>query len=205
MVLNCDIDGVLRDFNTQVFRVYKKYYPDHEVSATAQEWGFLKYFPIGEKDMIKFVFEDHVDEVFADADPYDKAIPILNVLKYNMHTIQLVTANTEKSLEPTMAWIRKHNVPYDSIHFTRKKTQVKCELAIEDKYETLEVYRHAGVFTVCVDRPWNQKWRPEFGKYHKKNFARIRDYEELYKVIASMGGEVKPLGITPEILEPLYG
>jgi|TARA_Y100000310_G_scaffold25527_1_gene24412 5'(3')-deoxyribonucleotidase len=154
LTVNFDIDGVIRNFNKSVERVYREKFPTHIIRAHNGDWDISHRFPIGDK-VYDFVYKGHAWEIFSNADPYPFAIEMVSAVKKMGHRVQLVTANVGASMLPTANWITKNDVVHDSIHFTHEKELVGGDILFDDKVDNL---KDCPYWAVCVNRPWNQEW-----------------------------------------------
>jgi len=69
MIVGVDVDGVLRDFEKQVRKVYKQVYPSHEIKPFVA-WELHRFFPIGEK-IYDFIWHQYPDLCLGNAPPLD--------------------------------------------------------------------------------------------------------------------------------------
>ena len=107
MRIGIDCDGVLRDFIGSVQDTIKKYHPElADQLKTPTDWDWETWIPFWtEEETEKFVFEDHVEEIFYTADAYDEALedwPVLMEWAKNQgHELVLVSAQRDDCIDIT--------------------------------------------------------------------------------------------------------
>lgn len=171
MLVGLDIDGVIRDFASQVEKVYKIHYPDHEVKEV-KSWGLHNYYPIG-KEIYNFVFHEHGDEVFREAPVYKGAIEFAKKLSEE-HEIVCVTSQPNfKIINNSMYWLEKNGFTDYITHYVFKgdgdtfsKGHVRIDALIDDYIVNLQAAEDHGVFGIGKWQTWNDgRWYPLFKEY----------------------------------------
>ena len=171
MVIAVDVDGVLRDFITQLQIQYKIDHPDYEpVPVTA--WGLDQFFPIGRK-IWNYAFYERGKEIFENAPAYFGALEFIHNLKKLNHTVIICTTQPIYNEEYTAAWLRKNGFEYDGIFFTKYKGLLKADILLDDAVHNLCEFAEEGGDAVCMDRPWNQEW----------DGPRVKTYDEFLRMI----------------------
>ncbi len=104
---------------------------------------------------------------------------MLDNLKLDNHTIHLVTHRSvgNCSMKNTEVWLKHHGIVYDTITFAKDKTILPVDVFIEDNVDNYKAQRDAGVFTVMMDRPWNQELTDAY---------RVYDWWEFYDVVSDV-------------------
>lgn len=102
------------------------------------------------------------------ADPQPGAVDALWRLEAAGHFIHLVTARgTNPSLGDaqselikyrTREWLRRHFVPFDTLTFSKDKTVVPADVAIDDHPRNCHDLHNAGVDTYILDMPYNRDY-----------------------------------------------
>lgn len=177
--VNIDIDGCLRAFDTQVDKVYLREFPSHKDRLKPKtDYNLASHYPIGNA-IFDFIFTEHVREIFEDAPIYNGALEMLHRLQNNGHKIQIVTSQRTSSIVPTLAWLFKHSIPYDSIHFVWEKWRVQAEILLDDHVDNLvtNTVVHPHTLAVCFSRPWNSEWPG----------VRISEHKQLFDVLHLAG------------------
>lgn len=97
--------------------------------------------------------------LFYSQEPHPGAIEGMNALRERGHTLHIMTYRMfSGAVNNTERWLVKHNVPFDSLSFTKDKTLIPVEVMIEDNVDNANSLAEAGVIPVIVDRPWNKEW-----------------------------------------------
>lgn len=180
LLLNVDVDGVIYPF-TQAIRNKAAVYLDDEKYRTApssEDWSMHEVFDLDPNEWDKMFEWAALNGVFNDfsLNPYPHAVSVLTQLHYNGHHIRLVTAKPILSGHKTHAigdmirWLRRHEVPYNSLVVDYDKSRYPCDVAIDDKPNTTNWM--TGDLNILFDQPWNQNtnvdrwrhgWRRAFG------------------------------------------
>ncbi len=179
-----DIDEVCRKFVESSIITYKDYFPHHEVKPIT-EYGLHPFFPIGDK-IYKFLFQDHIEEVFnLNAGIFDGVKDGLEELKNNNIRLIAITSQTIKSAISTLRWIERFELPFNDIYFTfhnkgknSKKDLIDCDIFIDDNPEFIEQLRDSGKMIICQTRPWNEKFN--------FNVPRVNNMSEFVSMIKKM-------------------
>jgi 5'-nucleotidase len=153
MRIGCDVDGVLRDFVSQLKEVYKKHNPTHEVGDVTQ-WNMSNAFPQCE-DIKKF-YIDYADDVMGNAMPYIGARTFIQDIVDAGHDVIIVThqhSNTEKY---TLDWLNKWGFPYKAIIFAEDKTIADVDIILDDNPRNIKDLRSVNRHAVLFDQPWNK-------------------------------------------------
>jgi 5'-nucleotidase len=151
-----DIDGVLRDYMGYVYQLYAKHYPTHKVTPVSK-WNMEEFFPLG-KDIYRFVFEEHVEEITANALPIPGELEVLQ--KYiDRYEFALVSAQNEKGVYGTLEWLSRHRVLVREFHFTFAKETIAGDVLLDDAPHNLEAFAASGRMAVARAQPWNDDWQ----------------------------------------------
>lgn len=99
-------------------------------------------------------------ELYRD-DPMPDAITSLQALKDAGHAVHLVTArgllaNGHLIREHTVRWLHDHQVPHDTLTFSKDKSIVRTDYFIDDNAGNIHAVVKAGSHGMLIDRPWNQ-------------------------------------------------
>lgn len=114
------------------------------------------------------------------SDPIPGAVYALNKARNAGHEIHLITNRGQlakgtaiKGL--TLEWIERHNIPHDSITFTRDKVTVCRSFdithAIDDSIKNLKAYKAAKVKFAVQHRPWNADFQHPWRVDHIQQFV----------------------------------
>lgn len=98
-------------------------------------------------------------------DPYEGAVAALWRLEQAGHHLHLVTARGTHTEDPMLAeviqaatvrWVAEHFIPHDTLTFSRDKTVVPADFAVDDNVGNYDALAAAGVVSFLVNQPWNQ-------------------------------------------------
>jgi 5'-nucleotidase len=167
-----DLDGVVRDFVGRLKKIYKKFYPEHEIKPITSR-RLEEFFPIGE-NIYRFIKNGLVKEIMEEADPYPGSIEALNRWK-NKFEIVVATAQPEISRAATFVWIGKFNIPTNEIVITFDKSKIEGIALLDDFIDNLTSFASTGRLAVCLDQPWNQEWQGPRVKNVDQFFEYVRD------------------------------
>lgn len=120
------------------------------------------------------------------AEPAEGAAETLHKLKHQGHELFLITSRPKTNRHKTFLWLRKHKIPFDSLHVlgcSTKKGKVgarlKLDMYVDDLYKHLEnMLKHKLRWRkglLLFDKPWNQ--RPIDGSIYK----RVHNWQEILR------------------------
>lgn len=98
-------------------------------------------------------------------DPYPDSVGALWRLERAGHQLHLVTARGTHTddLElrslieaATHRWIGEWHIPYDSLTFSKDKTVVPADYAVDDNVSNYDALEKAGAVSFLVNRTWNE-------------------------------------------------
>lgn len=162
-----DVDEVSRRIIPVIQEIYEEQHGMYVNEEKITQWSLPLSFP-EIKDNEGF-FRKNAERIFLGAQPEENAIEVINDL-YERHKI-VIASSQFKGLEHfTNAWLQKHKMNYDEIHFLFDKSSVKGDLIIDDGIHNL-VGSQAKI-RVCMDRPWNR----EYEGYRVSSFQEFHDF-----------------------------
>lgn len=94
-------------------------------------------------------------------DPLPDVVESLRALKDAGHTVHLVTArglltNGHLIREHTVRWLHNHQVPHDTLTFSKDKSIVRTDYFIDDNLDNIRSVVPHVKRAYLIDRPWNQ-------------------------------------------------
>jgi len=157
--LGIDLDGVVADFNTGWITRYNDEFGADVAFDAVTEWDgipALTHF----RHMSEFWdwAKDHDGRsLFHHLDTYAGAVETLDELARHHHVV-IVTTKPRWAIHDTFSWIATHRIPTREVHITRDKTQVPCDIYLDDAPHVLRSLVLARPeATVCrFVRPWNE-------------------------------------------------
>ena len=160
MIIKLDVDGVLRDMESPMIRLYNKRFQTRMKSGDLISYNIDKSFPLFRKvgiDGYKFFFEDHLQDCYINADAYEGAAEAVQLLRKRGHIIHVVSyqpsLNAQKA---TLEWLNMNNIEFDNITFTniKDKTCVSCDMIIDDCPEYIDSEPEL-VLKICINHSYN--------------------------------------------------
>lgn len=160
MIIKLDIDGVLRDMESPMIRLYNEKFQTHMKLGDLVSYDIDKSFPLFRNANIdghKFFFEDHLQECYIDANAYEGAAEAVQLLRKRGHIIHVVSyqpsLNAQKA---TLEWLNMNNIEFDNITFTniKDKTYVPCDIIVDDCPEYIDSEPESAL-KVCINHSYN--------------------------------------------------
>ncbi len=114
--------------------------------------------------------------------PIAEAVAAVQAL-HSLFEIHVVTARPPETRRLTVAWLRKHNVAYEKLDFSKDKHEspVDFRAFIDDKRETAYELAKAGVQSFLLDYPWNQP-----APVDPPNVIRVKTWREARALIQQL-------------------
>jgi 5'(3')-deoxyribonucleotidase len=177
--IGIDIDGVLRDFSSDLYRVIKEHYPDYiksgsenvysveEARKEMTDWDLDNNFnaPI---DEIKRIYrEAYAETILANGTPFvDNVNYLREQIKKDEHTFIAITSQHPTCCHHTLTWLGKHELGFSSVVFKKgkRKWQVEVDYLVDDSpnnYNGWVQGRQMEDGYILMDQPWNQKIKTE--------------------------------------------
>ena len=166
MRIGIDCDGVLRDFIPDLISSIKETHPQHaDKILEPTSWDWEQWLPFWtEEETEKFIFEDHVEEIFYTADAYDEALEdwpkLVEWAKENGHELVLVSAQRDDCIDITDMWLNNYRFKFAEKHYTKLKHLVDVDVLVDDSPAKLGRFKKQSVtdgIPICFRRPWNKK------------------------------------------------
>lgn len=166
-----DIDGVLANWGYAMFEAFTKMFPERtfqvDENGIPVHWNWLSR-PLWKRFREETDYNDFM---------LNTVKPILDSADWHFEPTGYVT-NRYVSNELTTRWIEKHGFPIVPVHTIQppesKLTtllELKCDIFVDDKYETFVELNNSGILCYLMDAPWNRK--------HDVGAYRIWDINEI--------------------------
>lgn len=160
-----DVDGVLRNFEKSLQRVYRAYYPGWWCEPVTN-WKLAPFYEIGE-EIERFAFVEHPWEVFAGAETYPGALEMVYRLKDLGADVFYLTTQWDTTRDATGYWLaQKGFAGLGAVCFARSEEEkaralddYRADGLIDDGPHNLEAAQGAGYPVLCVDRAWNRDFQ----------------------------------------------
>ncbi len=181
MRLGIDLDGVVADFNQGWVSRYNRDFDAALSTNDIVEWDAptgLTHF--GDMDQF-WEWARTCGEgksIFRPLLPYPAAIEALTELDRAGHHIVILTTKPDFAVHDTYEWLAEHRMPTTEVHILDDKTEVDCDLYVDDADHNLEalVASHPASVVCRFVRPWNRS--------HPGSID-VENWEEIGRLIAA--------------------
>ena len=154
MIICVDVDDVICNLQETVIKLFNERFGSNYSMKDFTEYNIMNVLPTQDGINMK--------NMYGESGLYDKVKPItgaqegLRKLINAGHTIYFVTAAVPKTYGEKVDFIKRYFPFVDGDHIVsmRHKWMFKCDVMIEDNYETLitKPYYHR----IVMNQPWNQ-------------------------------------------------
>lgn len=132
MRLGVDSDGVLADFDKSLIDGYNEAFGTDLKYKQITHWdAFEELTGWTHKQWWDWVVKDH-PRIFLDAPPLPGALAGMQALRARGHELCIITAKPNWAAAHMVEWLHKHDIPYDELHITSKKSYVECDVYVDD-------------------------------------------------------------------------
>lgn len=162
--IGIDIDGVIGD-SDKIFRKYMNQYFNLKLKRKdIKEFYYEKVLSISPEEITPFWEEFNNKGYWMEIPLVDNAKSSIDYLK-EKYAIILITARTENIKDLTLAWLEKHKIKYDQLHFLNEneskitkvlQNNISLNALIDDKLENALNFAGEGTRVFLFDYPWNQ-------------------------------------------------
>jgi len=121
MRLGFDVDGIVADMPQAMIDYINKTYNLNYTIDVFEHYNIFKNKYVDDDELNTKIAQDTLDnvveseEVCYNLKPYDEAIGFLQKLKRSGHTLHFITSRTSDLEKITVAWFRKHKIPFDTL------------------------------------------------------------------------------------------
>jgi 5'(3')-deoxyribonucleotidase len=160
MRLGIDLDGVVADFNSGWISRYNQEFAADVAFDAVVAWDAIPslthFRHMGEFWAWARDHDGH--SLFRHLETYPGALETLRRLS-RRNDIVVVTTKPGWAIHDTFAWLAEHRVPTREVHITGTKSQVACDVYLDDAPHVLwELVQHRPKAMVCrFVRPWNER------------------------------------------------
>ena len=173
--IGIDIDGVLRDFSSDLYKVIKEHYPDYikpgsenvysveEIRKEMTDWDLEDNFNAPIEEIKRIYREEHAETILGKGTPFvDNVNYLREQIKKDEHTFVAVTSQHPTCCHHTLTWLGKQELGFSSVVFKkgRKKWMVECDYLIDDSpnnYRAWKDGRGGDRNFLLYDQKWNEK------------------------------------------------
>lgn len=168
MIINLDVDGVLRPFVERCAEVFIKYHPQfagEDLRLAKESRDVFLGYPVDKKYVRDFIFVTKAQEVFLDSAPYPNAAEEFTYLQdycnNNSHSLMIISSQPNYLLKQlTLSWLETNGFLTTDILFIgyTKKYLFSGDVLIDDEVGNLSPWRDSGRLAICYSRYWNESW-----------------------------------------------
>ena len=166
--IGIDVDGVIRDFSSDLHRVIKEHYPEYimnEVDTPKEmtDWDLENSFNAPKEEIQRIYREEFAHNILSNGTPIKENVDYLRErIKEDEYTFVCVTSQHPICCHHTLYWLGKHELGFSSVVFKkgRRKWQVEVDYLIDDSPNNHEAWvagRQMKDGFLLLDRPWNEK------------------------------------------------
>lgn len=161
MRVGIDLDGVGFKFEESLLRYLQTVEHKYSPALPTTRWTFYEDWGMSLEEFLVTCNAAADAGILFAGDVMDDFPAAVRHIRDRGNTIHIITdrsfgASPEVSQELTRRWLDQHNVPYDTLTFSRDKTCVPTDTFIDDRLENYDALERAGTYVCLVDRPWNQ-------------------------------------------------
>lgn len=174
-----DIDGTITEPYYWLERA-NTYFGSSLLPVHVTQYEIHKLLGIEPEDYMDFYRENDV-LLHSEAQIRLGASEVLSSL-YGKHFVHFVTAREEKMTDVSLQWLKKYQIPMDSIshlgshHKVEKAVELQSDLFIEDSLENALELAASGFLVLLMDCTYNKGHLPD-------NVLRVSNWFEIERII----------------------
>lgn len=160
MIIKIDVDGVIRNINETMCRMYNQLFNENltvdDIHFYEVEKVFTKFKEEKGINAAEYFFEISSREVFLESNPYDGVKEAIQKLRDNGHKVVIVTwQHTLMNKINTLFFLETNDIPYDDICFTRDKWMIQGDWLIDDNPEFISDEKDKSR-KIMINMPYNK-------------------------------------------------
>jgi uncharacterized HAD superfamily protein len=176
--IGIDIDGCLNNLSKAIQYILKR---DFDIEVDLKQYSMLEAAGITNEEDIMNFWETYNEELLDIISVEDNAKKVLSLLQYNNCNLHILTARDYNVASLTEEWIKKQEIPYDTLNFNcgdkGYACQWKnCDVMIDDKWSNILDIKEKGIEPILFTRPYNKN-------VNDNNIKRVNNWNEIYKYI----------------------
>lgn len=165
MVLCVDVDDVICNLQETVIKLFNDRFGSNYKLNDFTEHNIMNILPLQDGTVMKDMYGE--SGLYNKVKPFPGAQEGLQKLINDGHQVYLVTAAIPKTYDEKVKFIHRYFPFIDDGHIVcmKHKWMFKCDIMIEDNYETLitKPYYHR----IVMDQPWNQSTKDYARDIHR--------------------------------------
>lgn len=170
-----DMDDVLCETAQGFLSLLKRSYGRVVLFEEIISFDLSRSFDLDQSEIERFMHRAHEADVLAELEPIPGALEGVEQWARNGYDIEIVTGRPPSTEPVSRRWLERFDVPYDSLTFLAKYSDLHTEqdikrakplselegddycLAIEDSREMAQFLAGTlGLWVALLDRPWNR-------------------------------------------------
>ena len=166
ITIGIDIDGTICDFVNAYNTLYKRYFPNNEISQD-QNWDWYETMNYNGESS-KTWFNNKKSEIFDVAHPYKGSVDTVNniydFIKTHGFTLNIITKQpTEESKESAKKWLDHYGFKYDDIIFVNSSMEKwkYCDILVDDSQKVIGSKPLSKV-SIKIEHPHNTEIEGDF-------------------------------------------
>lgn len=188
-----DIDDILADTSSSLIHIAEKEFRKKVPFEELTSFDLKVSFDLTQDEYEGFLDMAHQPDEILNLAPIQEAIQALEQWSASGYQISIVTGRPTSTYDTTLAWLTRHEVPYDNFFMVNKYarpsmdetialpmqafSEMKFHFAVEDSYDMAVYLAHSMDTQVLLyDRPWNRSTN------HNRKIKRFRSWEELKRL-----------------------
>ena len=175
VTIGIDIDGTICDFVNSYNTLYKRYFPDKEITSD-QNWHWYETMDYNGESS-KTWFNNKKAEVFDIAQPYKGAVDTVNniydFVKTYGYTLNIITKQpTEESKNAAKKWLDHYGFKYDDIIFVNSSSDKWkfVDILVEDSQKVIGSKPLSKV-SIKIEHPHNTEIEGDFNIFEINNLT----------------------------------
>lgn len=160
--IGVDVDGVLREMDKTMMKIFKRLHPASVKSDIVSGWDFPNV-DLPQKRKMDIMFKHFPKEVFEHSPVFENAHKeFLKLKKWaedNNAKLVCATTQDESLINHTLIWLGKHEFNFDEIYVTDKKHDLPIDFLIDDSPKNYDKWVKAGrkpINFLLMDRDYNK-------------------------------------------------
>lgn len=158
LTIGIDVDGVLRDNLQIMVDLYNKEFDGNmtvnDIRDFRTEVTFPTIEPITGKTASEWFFQDHSNEIFLKASPFNDVVNDIKKLREIANVVIITYQKTILNKLQTLCWLEINGIDYDGLIFMKDKTKFMCDYLVDDNdWNFLGSNAKHGIL---IDAPYNK-------------------------------------------------
>ena len=168
--IGVDVDGVIRDFSQDLFRVIQRDYSEWLIHTDSdsfvsieENWDLDKSFHATDEEIKQLYRIDAGEEILAHGTPYQDNVDYLRKeIKKQEHDFVCVTSQHPSCSHHTLTWLGNSELNFETVYFRRgeKKWMVECDFLIDDSPTNWKHWKNGRGSDhnfILMNQKWNEK------------------------------------------------